>query len=116
MSLGYLVRAFGSKSKEDKYDFLEYGSFFMGGVISGLILNDLWKKYKLPGADQPVVIRDEGKKDYNWGHIYTQGAAWSILIAGAMLKKHNLIPLSFGMLLGESWSQSSGAGKYIGGT
>ena len=88
----------------------------MAGALTGMGLNTMWEKLKLPGTDKPVAIRGEGQKDYDWSFVYQTGFIWALMISGAIAHVSNIMPLSFGMLLGSLWSKSSNRREYIGGT
>ena len=113
-----LVRVFvGGINNKTKQTIYKNGFFFGTGVVSGIVLNDIFRILNLPSG--PVVVSTPDGPDTTGlrvDELWQNGIATMILAAGILLNKSELMSIAVGQYLGIQLANKSERGLYIGAT
>lgn len=118
MYLTDFLKKLGNKQKGMEGVYQE-GYYSIGGLLTGMIVADLWDKWNLPGNKKKLgqaflsgqPIKDSG---YDEDKLYMNMIA-GLVISLELLGIKGAASSGAGMLIGFNYVNSSKSGSYIGG-
>ena len=113
-----LVRVFvGGINNKTKQTIYKNGFFFVTGIVSGVVLNDIFILLNLPSG--PIIVSTPDGPNTTGlrvDELWQNGIATMILAAGILLNKSELMSIAVGQYLGIQLANKSERGLYIGAT
>lgn len=107
------------ESKKGRQQIYHNGFHMMGGIVTALVINELWEHLKLPGWDKKPITESLINKQPIQNSNVSNDMLWKIALWGSvMLSEFAGVKGGFisgvGMLIGFSWADRASSGKYIG--
>ena len=112
------IQAFNTHSSSTFKSFYETGYYSLGGLLSGMLLTELWKKFSLPGNNEKITTSLLTNKPLENTNL-TKDKMYQLIIAGGVILseffgvKGGMVS-GLTMIAGIEMMHSSQNGKYIG--
>jgi hypothetical protein len=90
------------------------GFYFMSGLFGGILLNDAWQFFNLPGNDIPLGTPVAKKLGIDMDFVYQFLIGASFIGADILLGLSNGTSFGSGIILGAKYANTSEHGQYIG--
>lgn len=108
-------------TKKERFQIYTQGFHIAGGVVTALIVNELWKTFQLPGWDRKPLTESLLTHQPLYNSNITTDMLYKLALTGiVMLGEFAGIKGSFlsgfGMFVGFNWTDKANTGKYIGET
>jgi hypothetical protein len=96
--------------------------FYLGlGIFTGILLNDLWRVFNLPGNNIPATLvtgeqgpKPQVKEGTNRDEFYQKLIGIGTIGVSVIYDYDALLPLGFGILAGVDIANRSEKGEYVG--
>jgi len=90
------------------------GFYFMSGIFTGILLNDIWKFFNLPGNDIPITTGQAEKLGLDMDFVYQFLIGSAFIGADLLIGLNNGTSFGGGIILGAKYANTSEKGQYIG--
>jgi hypothetical protein len=106
-------------TKKERHNIYQNGFHVAGGVVTSLIINELWENFKLPGYDNKPITESLITKQPLYNSNISTDMLWKLAVSSIVMLSE-LVGVKGGFLLGMfvgfSWTDKANTGKYIGNT
>jgi len=90
------------------------GFYLMSGLFGGILLNDIWQFFNLPGNDVELTTATAKKLGLDMDFVYQFIIGAAFIGADLLLGLENGTSFGSGIILGAKYANLSEKGKYIG--
>ena len=116
------LKILAGHAKGNKRQEIYRDGFFLGlGIFTGILLNDLWRVFNLPGNNVPVTLisgqsgpKPQIKDGIHRDEFYQKLIGIGTIGVSVIYDEDALLPLGFGILAGVDLANRSEKGDYIG--
>ena len=92
--------------KATRQEVIETGFFSFQGLLAGILINDLWRLFNLPGENVPLIVDGEHThRDLDW--IYQLGIDFGVMSLEYVFKQKHFGAFGAGMLIGTEFANTS---------
>lgn len=92
--------------KATKQSVIEGGFFTLQGLFAGIVINDVWRVFNLPGENIPVKIDGENTS-HDWDYLFQMGIGFALMAGEYVLHMKHFGPFGAGVVMGATLANKS---------